>query len=232
VQAGRALPGAHVPLYGKSADVPRTGFVERETFEKIAAALREIDREALADAATFACLSAWRRGEILPLRWTQVDRRAREVRLRTSKSGHPRTLQLGGELLALIERRWAARLFKTSSGPALSEYVFHEGGVPVGDIRKPWAAATKAAGVPGLRFHDFRRSGIRNLIRAGVPQSVAMSISGHRTIDTFPRNEIASQEDKRETFRRVEARAAEAGESNVVPIKHGESAFGEALGIA
>jgi hypothetical protein len=52
-----------------------------------------------------------------------------------------------------------------------------------------------------------------------------MSISGHRTISTFLRYDIASEEDKREALRKVEARiAAEAGKpSNVVPLrKHGQ----------
>jgi integrase len=87
-----------------------------------------------------------------------------------------------------------------------SEFVFHDRGVPVGDIRKSWAASCKAAGAPGLRFHDLRRSGIRNMTRSGVPPSVAMSISGHRTISTFLRYDIASEEDKREALRKVEAR--------------------------
>ena len=62
------------------------------------------------------------------------------------------------------------------------------------------------------------------MTRSGVPPSIAMSISGHRTISTFLRYDIASEEDKREALRKVEARAvAEAGKaSNVVPIrKHG-----------
>jgi type I restriction enzyme M protein len=226
MKQGRLSRVPHIPLFGKSADVPRTGFVERETFDVIAELLWTAAREALADASTFAYLSAWRRGEIFPLPWTQVDRKAREIRLPTSKSGHPRTLPLEGELLALIERRWLARTFETPSGPALAEFVFHEGGVPIGDIRKCWAAACKAAGVPGLRFHDLRRSAIRNMTRSGVPPSIAMSISGHRTISTFLRYDIASEEDKREALRKVEARAsAEAGgRSNVVPIgKHGEN---------
>src|SRR5262245_43882000 len=80
--------------------------------------------------------------------------------------------------------------------------------------------------VPGLRFHDLRRSGIRNMTRSGVPPSIAMSISGHRTISTFLRYDIASEEDKREALRKVEASvAAEASKtSNVVSIrKHGEN---------
>jgi Phage integrase family len=130
------------------------------------------------------------------------------------------------ELQALIERRWTTRTYETSGGPALAEFVFHQDGIPVGDIRKAWAAACKAAGVPGLRFHDLRRSGIRNMTRSGVPPSIAMSISRHRTISTFLRYDIASQEDKREALRKVEASvAAEAGKpSNVVSLrKDGEN---------
>jgi integrase len=96
MKQGRLSRVPHIPLFGKSADVPRTGFVERARFNKVAEALRGAGRDGLADAATFAYLSAWRRGEVLPLRWTQVDRRAGEVRLHTSKSGHPRTLPLEG----------------------------------------------------------------------------------------------------------------------------------------
>jgi integrase len=48
----------HVPLFGKSADVPRTGFVEHTTFDRIVEAFRGSGRDGLADAATFAYLSA------------------------------------------------------------------------------------------------------------------------------------------------------------------------------
>jgi len=203
-----------IPMFGKSADVVRTGFVERETFDKILKALRDAGQEGLADAASFAYLSAWRKGEVFPLVWSQVDMKSKEVRLQTSKSGHPRTLPLEGEILSVIERRWAARRFETQTGPAISESVFHEGGIPLGDVRKSWAKACKAAGVPGLRFHDLRRSGIRNLTRSGVSQSVAMSISGHRTISTFLRYDIASEEDKRDALRKVQEKSSEG--SNLV----------------
>ena len=82
----------------------------------------------------------------------------------------------------------------------------------------------QGGGAPGLRFHDLRRSGIRNMTRSGVPPAIAMSISGHRTISTFLRYDIASEEDKREALRKVEARAAaEAGKtSDVVPMRNTE----------
>ena len=91
---------------------------------------------------------------------------------------------------------------------AISPFVFHESGVPVGDFRKAWASACKSAKVPGSLFHDLRRTAVRNMIRAGVPQTVAMSISGHRTIAMFNRYNIASQDDKREALLRTEAHLA------------------------
>src|ERR1035437_7893328 len=65
---------------------------------------------------------------------------------------------------------------------AISPHVFHAKAAPVGDFRKAWATACKKAKVPGRLFHDLRRTAVRNMIRAGVPQTVPMSISGHRTI--------------------------------------------------
>jgi integrase len=187
-------------------DNARQGFVEPATFEAIASRLPE----PVGDIARFAYLSGWRKGEVMPLRWDAVDRRAREARLRTSKNGRPRTLPLTGALWEVIERRWQAREYATVDGvAALSEYVFHAGeGRAIVDFKRSWATACRAAGVPGLLFHDLRRSAVRNMIRAGVPQSVAMRISGHRTAAMFLRYDITSDEDKRDALAKTEARNA------------------------
>ena len=184
-------------------DNARQGFVEPAAFESVVANLPEPINE----VARFAYGSGWRKGEILPLRWDAVDRRAKEVRLRTSKNGRPRTLPLVDDLWDVIERRWKAREYTTADGlPAISEYVFHSGdGRPVVDFRKSWLTACVKAGTPNLLFHDLRRSAVRNLIRAGVSQPVAMSISGHRTASMFMRYDITSEEDKREALRRTQA---------------------------
>ncbi|MCC7032580.1 MAG: hypothetical protein IT179_07070 [Acidobacteria bacterium] len=47
-------------------------------------------------------------------------------------------------------------------------------------LRKHWAAACTAAGYPGRIPHDFRRTAVRNLVRAGVPEAVAMRLTGHK----------------------------------------------------
>jgi integrase len=187
-------------------DNARQGFVEPGTFELITAHLPE----PVSDIARFAYLSGWRKGEVLSLRWDAVDRRTREARLRTSKNGRPRTLPLTDALWEVIEHRWRAREYATTDGVArLSEYVFHAGdGRAIVDFKRSWATACREAGDPGLLFHDLRRSAVRNMIRAGVPQSVAMRISGHKTTAMFLRYDITSDEDKREALAKTEAHNA------------------------
>ncbi len=186
----------YIPLLRE--DNARQGFFEHEEIEAVIAHLPEPINE----ITRFAYFSGWRKGEILPLHWQAVDRKAREIRLRTSKSGHGRVLPLEGDLWEIIGRRWTARKFRNANGiKGLSELVFHKQGRPIREFRKSWATACKEAGVPEKLFHDLRRTAVRNMVRAGVPQSVAMAISGHRTISMFLRYNITSDEDRREAIR-------------------------------
>lgn len=191
----------YIPLLRE--DNARQGFFEHSEFVAVVASLPD----PINDIARFAYFSGWRKGEILSLRWEAVDRKGREIRLRTSKSGHGRVLPLEGELWAVIERRWKARRFQRADGVrALSEFVFHNHGQAIGEFRRSWATACKNAKVPGKLFHDLRRTAVRNMIRAGVPQSVAMAISGHRTVSMFLRYNITSDEDRRMAVRQVATR--------------------------
>ena len=51
----------------------------------------------------------------------------------------------------------------------------------MGDLRKVWKSAWKAAGLVGKLMYGLRRTAVRNMVRAGVDPAVAMEISGHRT---------------------------------------------------
>ncbi len=198
----------------------RQGFFEKAEFEAVVSRLPE----PVAEVARFAYLSGWRRGEIVPLRWDAVDRAAKEVRLGTSKNGRPRSLPLEGALWELIERRWKAREYRSGQGvAAVSPLVFHQGGKPLRDFRKSWAKACTDSKVPGKLFHDLRRTAVRNLIRAGVPQSVAMSITGHETDSVFRRYDIVSQDDKLRALQQTQAHLGNTGqESNVRSFPNGE----------
>jgi Phage integrase family len=69
----------------------------------------------------------------------------------------------------------------------------------------------------GKIFHDFRRTAVRDMVRSGVPQSIAMKISGHKTASMFRRYDISNEDDLREAMLRVE-RFHEAAQQKVVSI--------------
>jgi len=180
----------------------RQGFFEPAEFQAVVAALPHY----LQDFTRFAYLCAWRKGQIASLTWADVDREAGVIVARAEhvKNGRAHKIVLEGELAEIIEWRWTAREYTTSNGPAISRYVFHRNGQPIRDPRRSWAAACEAAGVAGRLFHDLRRSGVRNMIRAGVRETIAMAISGHRTRAIFDRYNITSDEDLRQAVRQTQ----------------------------
>ena len=70
-------------------------------------------------------------------------------------------------------------------------------GQRIHEFRKAWRAACRKAGYTRTLLHDLRRSGVRAMVRAGVPESVAMRISGHVTATVFKRYDITSDQDLR-----------------------------------
>ena len=92
-------------------------------------------------------------------------------------------------------------------GKTGDSFVFtRSNGQPVRDFRGTWANACEQAGVPGLLFHDLRRTAARNLRRAGVAEGVIMKIGGWRTRSIFERYAIVSQADIAEALGRLELR--------------------------
>jgi integrase len=182
----------HIDMLDES-DNARQGFLEPEDFEALRGQL-PID---VADSARFAYHSAWRRGEVLGLEWKDVhlDRRdgvivGGTIRLPATrtKNKRGRVLVLRAELLDAIRDRYARRRLDCP-------LVFHRGGQPIRDFRAAWETACDKAKLPGVLFHDLRRSAVRNLVRAGVSQTVAMAISGHKTASVFRRYDITNEAD-------------------------------------
>lgn len=188
----------------------RQGFVEHADFVALRAALPE----RLRDAIAFLYLSGWRVGEMKSLEWRDVDLDGHAVRLRPeqSKNATGRVLPLSGELAAVMARAQAARRLDCP-------FVFHDAGRPILDFRGAWAAACGKAGLGKLLVHDLRRSSVRNMIRGGVPERVAMALSGHKTRSIFDRYNIVSESDLVTAIeRRDEYLASRPTERKVVPL--------------
>jgi integrase len=179
----------------------RQGFFELREFEAVLAHLPDCLRPPM----TFAYYTGWRMAsEILRLTWAQVDLEAGTVRLEahTTKNDDARPIYLPQLLLDVLEQQWQEHLERYPDCP----YVFHRNGQRIVNYYPTWHAACRKAGVVERIPHDFRRTAVRNLVRAGVPERVAMAITGHKTRSVFERYNIVSDGDLREAVRKLEER--------------------------
>lgn len=197
VQDGRLSTMPYIPTLDE--DNARQGFIDHGAF----IALRDNLPEYLRDPITFLYLSGWRLGEMKALEWRDVDLAGKVVRLRPeiSKNKDGRLLPLSGELLEIVQQAHAARRLDCP-------FVFHRSGEPIGDFRKAWSNACKEAGLSPLLVHDLRRTAVRNMVRAGIPDRVAMTLSGHKTRSIFDRYNIVSEADLEQAAERLQSHLA------------------------
>lgn len=210
-----------IPMLKEPA--PRQGFFEPEQYEALRSALPDYLRLPLA----MAFYTAMRAGEVLSLKWDQVDFLGNTISLRAgeTKNDDARSIPIVPQLGILLKEQHAAR---QAGCPYVCFRLSRTGhAIKVGGFRKAWYRAcmkvglgkmeplinpatgepvlAKARGVRskpkpkmiyrGMIFHDLRRSGVRNLVRAGVAERVAMAISGHKTRAVFDRYNIVSGND-------------------------------------
>jgi integrase len=176
---------------------PRKGFVEDRQYDKLTAGSGELwFRAILAVAYTFG----FRRGELLKLRVRQVNLLAGTIHLEpgSTKNDDGRAVKMTREVWELLAQ--------CVRDKAPDDHVFtRSANEPVLDFRSAWASLTSAAGLSGLLFHDLRRSAVRNMVRRGVPETVAMKISGHKTRSVFDRYDVTSGADLDQAAARIEA---------------------------
>jgi integrase len=210
----------HIPML-KESNV-RKGFFEHSEY----LALKKVLPEDLKPIVTFAYHSGWRKAEILGLTWDKVDLKEGTVRLDhgETKNEEGRILYMNDELLKEMHKIQAKRHLGCP-------YVFHRDGQPIAGFRKAWVSASikiglcevlrddegkpvvvkdkkgneKVVKVPTKIFHDFRRMAIRDMVRSGVSERVAMSISGHKTWNVFDRYNIVSDQDLKEAAKKKQA---------------------------
>ncbi len=179
----------------------RKGFFEHGDY----LSLKDTLPDYLKGFVTFAYKTGWRVAEIANLTWGQVDLDQGIVRLETgeTKNDEGRTVYLDEELKEVFNRQWESR----KKGEKLLPCVFpnRKGNGSIRDFRDAWIKACKDAGIGERLFHDYRRSAIRNMVRAGIPERVAMMVSGHKTRSVFDRYNIVNDADLKLAAQKQEA---------------------------
>jgi integrase len=179
----------HIPML-KENNV-RKGFFEHDQF----LALRDHLPQYLKGFVTFAYKTGWRVSEIANLTWLHVDREQGIVRIEAgeSKNDEARTVYMDEELNEIVKQQWEAR----KKAEKLLPYVFLnlQGNGSIKDFRGAWKNACERSGIGKRLFHDLRRTAVRNMVRAGISERVAMMISGHKTRSVFDRYNIVNDAD-------------------------------------
>lgn len=212
---------------------PRQGFFEDGELEAVASHLPADE----ADLVRFLHSTGWRVSEALSLTWRNVDRRAKVIRIETSKSGDPKTLPYGTfpALAALIEHRREVSDAAQKERGAIVTRVFSRGGEPIRHLRRSWISACIAAGFGTIEkdergritkkkafrlVHDLRRSFARNASRAGISESVTMALGGWKTASVFRRYRIVRESDLAEGLAKLaQAPGTPFASATVIPLK-------------
>lgn len=168
----------------------------------------------------------WRKSELTTMRVSQVNISEGTIEL---NPGETKNDQARGAEMTSGVRELLARCIE---GKTADDLVFtRANGKPVGNFRRAWAKVCRAAGVPGLLFHDLRRSGVRNMRRDGISEKVAMRISGHKTRSVFERYNIVDPSDLREAAVKLEQGVERRARGEPPPNASGSGAEGVSGGV-
>jgi integrase len=198
-----------LPLFDRpKGGKPREGFFERAPFDAVR---RKLTNEDLRVAVTVAYTFGWRmQSEVLTLERRQLDLDAGTLRLGAdTKTDDGRVIYLTPECARLLAAQVArVEALQRRLGRVIPFLFPHHGKGPRAgtrrkDFRKAWTTACTAAGVPRMIRHDFRRTAVRNMVNAGVPERVAMTITGHKTRYIFDAYHIVSPGDLQDAARKL-----------------------------
>ena len=171
---------------GSARILPHQGFFEHPEY----LAVRVHLPAPWQDILDLAYYSGWRKNEVLGLAWDEIDAAGGVIRLSPARSKTlvGRILPISQPIADALARRRARR-------DPDSPLVFHRDGITIRRWRTAWRTACQSAGVPTRFLHDCRRTAARNLIRASVPERVAMLLTGHKSRAIFDRYNIIHEQE-------------------------------------
>lgn len=208
----------------------RKGFVEDDQYHRLAEGCGRIG---VWMRALFECgyVYGWRGSELLNLRVHQVDFSDRTIRLDpgTTKNDDGRLVEMTQKIYQLLQGLVVGKkpeefVFTRENGKRVREFrdswytICERAGLgqrlcprcfeALNETRRCTRCRTKWRNAEiryaGLIFHDLRRTAVRNMVRAGIPERVGMQISGHRTRSIFDRYHIVSRRDIKEAVSKIE----------------------------
>ncbi len=137
------------------------------------------------------------------------------------KNKRGRSLPLTMELEEILKRRRAAQAVERDGATVMCDLIFHKGGNRLGQCQMEWKRAVQAANCPERIFHDLRRFAVTALTAAGVPQAIAMKVSGQKTPSMFERYNITIDAEVRAAMERTQEVRAQAtkGQKKVVAMR-------------
>lgn len=161
------------------------------------------------------------------LPWRLVDFDAEEVRLEAgmTKNAEGRVFPFNDALCAILTAQRDHTDAVQRKRGEIVPWVFHRNGRRVIDCYGAWDSACKAAGCPDRIPHDLRRTAVRNLVRSGTSEQVAMQLTGHKTREVFARYNIVSANDLRTAVARLDLAQGKVW-GKVAPIRLDSTAAG------
>jgi integrase len=183
-----------IPGIKRFKEVPRDRTLSVEEYSRL---LRSCSPRLMA-IVQLAYSTGMRCGEILGLRWEQVDFKNKIIALEAleTKTQEKREIPLNASLAGMLQQ-----VPKTLGSP----FVFTYKGKRMASIKTAFNGVCRKAGITGFRFHDLRHCAVTNFRKAGVSDSVIMSISGHKTHAVFRRYDRVDREDRHKALGKVES---------------------------
>lgn len=171
----------------------RVRFLEEEERRRLLEACQSSPNAYLYPAVVLAISTGMRLGEVMGLRWDDVDLKQGRITLHETKNGERRVVPLAGHALDVLkahakaQRHDSALMFPGKPRRRRKRVVTEKAAERPMDLRAPWTRALKTAGVEDFRFHDLRHSAASYLAMNGASLAEIAEVLGHKTLQMVKR---------------------------------------------